>query len=367
LTGRLALVLCCAFLLVDFLIAGDVFLDALRWRMLYFTPAGGALIWLATRERWLFVRQPSPWLQEAMVVGVNLLAGATLAAILFKTREPYAHFYHIGYAVLILYSNLVLRLRFWFAIASTMAVLGLHIGGVLAGEVFPVRFVIPVLSLVCSMALMSLAANYAMERDERRHYLLLLRERGLMDELAQSKERMQALSHEDGLTGLYTRRHFQEYLSNVWERAMYDQSVVSVLMIDLDLFKRYNDRYGHQAGDECLRQVGRVLRQTLDRPEDSVARYGGEEFIAVLPGIELTDAVQVAEQVRHAVENQHIRHESSTAAKDVTVSIGVATCRVDPSLTTNALIAAADTALHQAKLEGRNRIGARVLSKKHQG
>ncbi len=367
LAGRLALLFCCAFLLVDYLLAGDVFMDALRWRMLYFTPVGAALIWLASRERWAFAGQAPVWLQEAAMTVFNILAAAVLAAIMAKTREPHAHFYHVGYAVLILYSNLVFRLRFWFAVTCTLAILSLHISGMVVGDTFPARFMIPVLSLVGSMALMSLAANYAMEREERRGFLLTARERGLSSELSQSKSRMQALSHEDGLTGLYNRRHFQEYLSNVWDRAMHEQGLVSLLLIDIDQFKRYNDRYGHQAGDECLRQVGRVLRETLTRPEDSVARYGGEEFIAVLPDLELTQAIQVAEQVRHAVEGLHIRHESSTAAKVVTVSVGVATSRVDPSLTSNALMALADTALQQAKLEGRNRIGARVLSAKPRG
>jgi diguanylate cyclase (GGDEF)-like protein len=364
LTGRVALLLCCMFLVVDYLLAGDVFMDALRWRMLYFTPIGIFLVWLASRERWMLPGQPPPWLQESAMVLLNVLAAAVLAAILASTHEPHAHFYHIGYAVLVLGSNLVFRLRFWFALACTLAILGLHVAGVLMVGNFPSRFVIPVPSLVIALSFIALAANHAMERDERRHFLLLQRERALQHELISSKDRMQALSHEDGLTGLYNRRHFQEYLSNVWERAMYEQSIVSILMIDIDLFKRYNDRYGHQAGDECLRQIGQVLRETLNRPEDSVARYGGEEFIAVLPGLDLTEAVQVAEQVRHAIENLHVRHESSTAGKVVTASVGVATCRVTPSLTSNALVATSDTALHQAKLEGRNRIGARVLSGK---
>jgi len=209
---------------------------------------------------------------------------------------------------------------------------------------------------VLATALFSLAANYAMERDERKRYLLTLRERGVVRELTRAHQRLKELTHEDSLTGLYNRRHFQEYLSHVWERAQYDNSQVNVMMVDIDHFKKFNDRYGHHAGDECLEQIAKAMVATLRRPEDSVARYGGEEFVAVLPNTEPGYALQVAERVRQAVEAMQIRHESSSTALVVTVSIGIASCRADFQQKDTVLLAAADRALHQAKREGRNRV-----------
>ncbi|TAK92667.1 MAG: GGDEF domain-containing protein, partial [Aquabacterium sp.] len=133
-------------------------------------------------------------------------------------------------------------------------------------------------------------------------------------------------------------------------------SNVSILMVDVDHFKKYNDRYGHPAGDECLTQIAKVLQTTLRRPEDLIARYGGEEFIAVLPRTDANYAAAIAERVRVAVEALQMRHESSSASHFVTVSVGVVSCKADFQMKSSALISAADQALYQAKHEGRNRV-----------
>jgi diguanylate cyclase (GGDEF)-like protein len=129
-----------------------------------------------------------------------------------------------------------------------------------------------------------------------------------------------------------------------------------VLMVDVDHFKKYNDRYGHPAGDECLRQVAQVLMDKLRRPVDLVARYGGEEFIAVLPQSDEAYAMAVAERVRQAVEALQLRHEGSSSALVLTVSVGVASGTALFGQAPESLVARADQALYLAKREGRNRV-----------
>jgi diguanylate cyclase (GGDEF)-like protein len=129
-------------------------------------------------------------------------------------------------------------------------------------------------------------------------------------------------------------------------------------MVDVDHFKPYNDHYGHQAGDECLRRIAKTLDQQLSRSIDMVARYGGEEFIIILPETPLLGAVKLGERLRIAIEEMAIPHERSDVAAQVTISIGVATVAPRPDLSADSLISAADGALYQAKHNGRNRVCA---------
>jgi two-component system, chemotaxis family, response regulator WspR len=162
----------------------------------------------------------------------------------------------------------------------------------------------------------------------------------------------------DGLTGLHNRRYLDEYLTIEWKRAVREQTPLSVLMIDVDEFKRYNDTYGHPAGDEALRHVAAVIRRSFERPADAAARYGGEEFMVVLPNTLSGGARHVADKIVRHVENLQIEHTASGAAPCLTVSIGVASTvpSRDGQLTT--LIQMADAALYEAKRMGRNRAAA---------
>lgn len=162
----------------------------------------------------------------------------------------------------------------------------------------------------------------------------------------------------DGLTGVANRRRFDEQLQSECERAMRDDEPLSLLMIDVDHFKRYNDRYGHPAGDLCLQQVATAVQGLVRRPADHVARYGGEEFAMLLPQTDLTGATHLAERVVAAVEALCIPHEGSPPRRVVTVSVGVASARRTPdahhtALSAEALIGAADQALYAAKAAGR--------------
>lgn len=174
------------------------------------------------------------------------------------------------------------------------------------------------------------------------------------------EEKLSALALTDSLTGLMNRRSFDETLTREWKRAVRHGSQISLLFLDLDHFKRFNDRYGHQAGDDCLRAVAEAVSDAV-RTTDRVARYGGEEISVILPSTSTAGAAETAEKVRSAVEALRLSHEGNPeGAGWVTVSVGVATAvarRGEPvEGMPEALVEAADSAMYRAKNEGRNRV-----------
>ncbi len=160
----------------------------------------------------------------------------------------------------------------------------------------------------------------------------------------------------DGLTNIPNRRRFDETLEVEWKRALRSGTPLSLIMADIDFFKRYNDNYGHGVGDECLKKVAVSLANSIDRPSDLVARYGGEEFIAILPETDTAGAVAIAERFRNHVESLQILHEYSDASNYVTVSVGVVTVVPTAEITQSDLLKLADEMLYQAKKAGRNRV-----------
>ncbi len=175
-------------------------------------------------------------------------------------------------------------------------------------------------------------------------------------ELEQAYAELERLSSLDGLTDVYNRRYFDHAFEKEWSRAMRETEPFSLLMIDIDFFKRYNDSYGHQAGDECLKLVAQTLKNGLQRPTDFVARYGGEEFVVVLPGTHARGALRVAESLRKAVWALKLPHEGSEADEHVTISVGVGTAVPMVKHQPEDLLRIADEALYTAKEAGRNRV-----------
>ncbi|MBF0477304.1 MAG: diguanylate cyclase, partial [Deltaproteobacteria bacterium] len=167
-------------------------------------------------------------------------------------------------------------------------------------------------------------------------------------------EYLQNLSLRDGLTGVANRRKFNDFLEMEWRRAIREGHPVSLIMMDIDYFKAFNDTYGHQEGDEVLIRVAQTAAKLVKRPADLVARYGGEEFVVVLPGTGLVGARHVAESIRHAVQGLGIPHSLSQMNQLVTVSLGVAGQIPSVNSLPCQLIQAADAALYRAKKEGRN-------------
>lgn len=190
-----------------------------------------------------------------------------------------------------------------------------------------------------------------LERDEAYRALAALKH-----QLEVKNSELQRLSTVDGLTGLANRRRFDELLEQECRRARREGAPLALIMTDVDFFKKYNDTYGHQGGDECLRRVAAVLAEGARRPADLAARYGGEEFALVLPQTTLEGAATVAETLRSGVSALNMLHSGSSVAPHVTLSLGVAVAEPEgPNLEPSLLVERADAALYEAKRGGRNR------------
>lgn len=181
-------------------------------------------------------------------------------------------------------------------------------------------------------------------------------------ELAEANRKLEHLSNTDSLTGIYNRRNFDEYLERSWKMGARSGTPLSLILLDIDFFKDYNDTYGHQGGDDCLRSIAKAIKGVIHRPGDLLARYGGEEFAVILPETESTAAISIAETICREVEALEIGHENSQIGRFVTLSLGVSTIYPavkGPSATT--LVESSDEALYEAKREGRNRVKSRTF------
>lgn len=176
------------------------------------------------------------------------------------------------------------------------------------------------------------------------------------DDLAGANAQLEELSRIDSLTDLSNRRHFDEALTTEIERMSRSNKFLTLILCDIDYFKKYNDTYGHQAGDDCLRKVAGSLKANFSRASDVVARYGGEEFAVVLPDVDKEAAIKLAERMRINIQNLNIPHKSSEKEKIVTLSAGVIALVPDKDTTMSMLIEKADKALYTAKNKGRNNI-----------
>lgn len=176
------------------------------------------------------------------------------------------------------------------------------------------------------------------------------------EKLISLQKELEALSFKDGLTGVSNRRSFDSTLDTEWASARRSAQPLSLIMVDVDFFKQYNDCYGHTQGDECLKNVAQTLALAVTRPRDIVARFGGEEFACILPGTDADAASKVAERCLRLIRDQRISHEGSAISKFVTVSMGVGTIKPSAEMEPKHFIEAVDNLLYKAKQNGRNRI-----------
>lgn len=189
----------------------------------------------------------------------------------------------------------------------------------------------------------------AMQRQIQMRYSML----AVTRKLDLANQELRRLTAVDGLTGIANRRHFDATLTREWRRSMRQGSELSLIMADVDHFKKYNDHYGHQAGDDCLRRIAAILETAVERGGDIAARYGGEEFALILPDTGLAGAMRLAEQIRASVWREHIRHDAAPLER-ITMSLGIASAVAMPETDEKSLLQAADEALYRSKASGRN-------------
>ena len=247
--------------------------------------------------------------------------------------------------IVMLFITVVVRLRFWFAVTACLAIVAVQIGvPSLVG--LPVPGNVPLVLITIPA---TLVANYQLERESRLNYLERLLTRIQGAQLAASVIQFQDLAQRDPLTGLANRRALDTQLDALCEKG----EQFAVIMVDVDIFKSFNDCYGHVIGDDCLRRVAAMLRASLRNTSDQIARVGGEEFVVLLPQTSVEHARIMAERMRNSVYGLRIPH-SASLEKVVTVSAGVS--GASGLVSAGEILSAADIALYRAKSLGRNRV-----------
>jgi diguanylate cyclase (GGDEF)-like protein len=238
--------------------------------------------------------------------------------------------------------------------------LGLHVNP--ESTLFIEVFCLPPL-IIYSMAIASATYNLAKKYDKARENITSQKVKleDAYEEIKRQRDILDNLSKIDGLTGIPNRRRFDEYMDLQWENAQRSKSPLSVIMIDIDHFKAYNDFYGHGGGDECLKKVATRLSETINRPNDIIARYGGEEFVCLLPATELQGAISLAEDMRKNIISQSIPHEKSPISNYVSISLGVSSINPIKESTPSILLETADKALYEAKNGTRNCVMYKLL------
>lgn len=341
----LVFVLCLA---IDRCLVGDVFILAMVLRLGIIVPLGLAVALS-------IVRGCSPTWCEGLSAALMVSGGATTAVVFLASSSPTVGQYHYLIGLPILFCNVVLRPRFRAAAVVTVLSLGIYVTALVVAAL-PWSWVLAAVIDMTLVACITLAASRNVEGELRTAFVNRVRSEKVVDHLAHRNDELRELSQIDTLTGVANRRRLDARLVGVADWSRRSGKSVALLMIDVDQFKQYNDRYGHPAGDRCLGRIANAAFDQIRRQDDEFGRFGGEEFLAILPETDLAGAIRVAERIRMAVESQAIPHEDSCSRGIVGISIGCAAAVFDGSRTIDDLLREADVALYAAKRRGRNRV-----------
>ncbi|HEU4636387.1 MAG TPA: GGDEF domain-containing protein [Edaphobacter sp.] len=304
--------------------------------------------------------QKGVWRELSLAYGVCLAGLAQLYLELNRSQVTSAYVQMTVLAV-ILFANLVLRLRLPYAAATSAVMLAGDALFLWKDQMLRTEDKVFGAGIVLGATTLTLVANYNACREERLSYLLHLRGELLVADLNRLNAQLVRRSESDALTGLANRRSFDTQYAELWRAALTSAGPLSVVIVDVDYFKRLNDRYGHLYGDEVLKRIASLLQQALRVKDDYAARFGGEEFVILLPRTPEHAAIQVAERLRKMVELAGFPAiDPEEGPYDLTiratVSCGVACAYPTAKDTPEQLLEAADKALYQAKAEGRNKV-----------
>jgi len=311
----------------------------------------------------IFIFTLTPWFVRYMQVTFSLSVGVVscyVALFTFLNEGIIAMLYFSGVILAVFIGFIYVPMLFSYALIMSTFVFAISLLGLLYNESLSFEVIQASILLLFASISVALIACYSNERNARLnfHYRDMLHLEN--DSLEQSNVQLKDLATKDGLTGIANRRAFDGRFQDEWQRAFRIENHLAVLLIDVDYFKPFNDFYGHQVGDECLKVIAKTLDATVKRVGDFVARYGGEEFVIILPNANVGQAYEFSEKVRLAIAELKIPHEKSVNEKIVTISIGI--CSAVPGdedyQEPEILLRDADRALYQAKSDGRNRVFA---------
>jgi diguanylate cyclase (GGDEF)-like protein len=333
------------FAFADWWATPELFWTALWVRVAFFTPV--SLLLVAT-----LYTHPKPFLRESIIcIGGGAIATGTIIYLMAVSGKAPQATLHESMTLVVLFLTVVQRTRFSYLAPTCFMFLAVHVFALAHFYEYSLGQQVAINMVFGSTVIFALIASYTMERDLRLHYLLSLRDR------AQNRE-LDRISRRDALTGLGNRRFLEEMLA-ACEEADGLRDPLSIVLLDIDHFKLFNDTAGHQAGDLCLKRVAGVVQAELRGQADHAFRFGGEELIVVLPKAVLPKAIGIAERIRQAIEEAAIPHPALAAGSVVTASFGVACSRSGYNMRAVDVVADADVALYTAKRNGRNQVWPR--------
>jgi diguanylate cyclase (GGDEF)-like protein len=351
-TGALGLLIYNIFLLSDAQIIPDVMGLSIFLHLFVATPLALLCLWLTERGRMA---------PEGATTTILLIVTLIMVVLFDRSRAPDCVFMPIVLPLPVVFCAVVVRLPFVWTMMLAAANLFLSMIAVSNHPDIHAAARQYLLMSDAAMVCFMLAVSYSAEASARQAYLLSLRDslRGAV--LSETNRRLRGISDTDALTGIGNRRFFDATLERLWTAPHPPGWMLGLLMIDIDHFKRLNDRHGHLAGDVCLRAAAEAMRRQVRHEGDHLARYGGEEFAVLLSNRSASEVAEIAERIRRAVEELEIEVEGASAGLSVTVSIGHATGAPGAGALQTSLIAAADASLYTAKHNGRNRIHPPLL------
>jgi len=287
-------------------------------------------------------------------------AGLSIIAMMFKVNDP-SNRYYAGLTVVLLFSYIATGLRFKYTLLIGWGLIVIYlISSLFFMKVNPI-FQINNIFFLIFFNIIGMISSYWFEKHQRNLFLLsnlIVIER---KELEKINRKLKDLSIKDPLTKIANRRYFNEFFSREWKRALRHNQPISVIMLDIDYFKKYNDSLGHQKGDKVLLKIAHVLNNFTRRAGDLAARYGGEEFVIVLSGTNLENALQITKKIKNKIKGLNIEHPDSDVSNYLTVSFGVATTIPNKDKRCEKLLLHADKCMYLAKEKGRNRIEYKIF------
>jgi diguanylate cyclase (GGDEF)-like protein len=343
----IGLVIFNAFLINDYISAGRILPHSWILHFIVVTlPCLGAI--------WVIRKGNSERLRNIAIVCTSVLIALGACGDFLLMHNPKAIYEPFAYNLLFTCTNNLTPIRFRFALLASILDLAIITGTTLISPLVPINCTGMATTIFVITALVTLSANYRLEKNVIANYLNLLLKSLHQFEMREANRHLKNIARKDPLTGLTSRREFEAEFERTWEEAINSLSSYTVLMIDIDHLKSFNDRYGRPAGDECLRQVARAIEMQTRSKIDVVARLGGEEFCVLLANATARQAQMAAERIQLAVEQLAIPHEAIGEGAVITISIGAASAIARLCDNGQQVLAAADSALHEAKRSGKN-------------
>ena len=345
--GLIGLAVYDLFLINDAVVRPEALDVALFWRLGVTTFYGLTVLALIRLDL-----LSSRW-REVGMASTIVVAMVASCMIFRHTTSPAGNYDPFVFGLIFMAGNIAFTLRFREALVSSA--LALSVAGVFVVDQanMPTDAKLFAMALMLGTGIFTVLACYRFESATRQSYLLILREEVRAETALRSADEFAVISQIDALTQLANRRSLDATLPLYWMNAQKRHKLLAALMIDIDHFKRFNDRFGHSAGDDCLRRVAAAMRASL-REGDFIARFGGEEFLVLIDAASIDSARDAAERLRRSVEQMAITHDGVGGQAIVTVSVGIALIRPGPETQQASLIEAADAAMYQVKRKGGN-------------